>query len=81
MQISMPNKKYISILIIFSLVFTACLRKQEVQVVKSEAVTLTFYGLFDNEDLYSPIIKAFELENRNVSIIYKNLLIRSHICH
>ena len=71
MQISMPNKKYISILIIFSLVFTACLRKQEVQVVKSEAVTLTFYGLFDNEDLYSPIIKAFELENRNVSIIYK----------
>lgn len=67
----MPNKKYISVLIIFSLVFTACLRKQEVEVVKSEAVTLTFYGLFDNEDLYAPIIKSFELENKNVTIIYK----------
>ncbi len=67
----MLNKKYIVALIIFPIVFTACLRKQEVQVVKNEAITLTFYGLFDNEDLYAPIIKAFETENKTVSIIYK----------
>lgn len=67
----MPQKKYISALIIFSLVFSACLRKQVTETVKTEAVTLTFYGLFDNEDLYSPMIRAFENDNKNVSIIYK----------
>ncbi len=51
--------------------FSSCLRKQEVKTVKSETITLTFYGLFDNEDLYAPIIRDFEAENKNVSVIYK----------
>lgn len=34
-------------------------------------ITLTFYGLYDTEDVYQPIIQAYESENRNVDIVYK----------
>lgn len=49
---------------------TSCLRKQQTVTVKEEAITLTFYGLYDNEDVYSELISKFEEEN-NVTIIYK----------
>lgn len=37
----------------------------------TEEVVITFYGLFDSESIYEPIIQAYESENRNVNIVYK----------
>lgn len=70
-------KKAPLILIIVLLVSTAglsgCLRKkkklQTVTVI--EEINLTFYGLFDNSDIYDPIIQSFETENRGVNINYR----------
>lgn len=71
----MPTKKFISGLVILTLlgisVLPGCLRKKAEQRVKNEVITLTFYGLFDNEDLYLPAIRTFESAHAGVSVIYK----------
>lgn len=71
----MRIKKYISVAVIISFlgitVLPGCLRKKVEQKVKQEPITLTFYGLFDNEDLYAPSIQSFEKSHSGVSVIYK----------
>lgn len=62
------------LLLVLSLgIFTGCLRRkgQEVQTGQQEYITLTFYGLFDDEELYSGIIQNFQNENPHVTIDYK----------
>lgn len=50
---------------------TGCRTKFSPQQEAQEDVTLTFYGLFDSEDIYEPMIESYESEHRNVEIIYK----------
>lgn len=52
-------------------VLPGCLRKKITERTKTEAVTLTFYGLFDNEDLYLPAIRSFTSSHSGVGVIYK----------
>lgn len=56
-----------------SLVLPGCLRKQRAEVVDTspEPITLTFYGLFDSEEVYAPMIQEFKTANPLVSIVYK----------
>ncbi len=61
-------------LLLFSTILSSgCLRRKDTERVstQAEAVTLTFYGLFDNEELYAPFIQSYESEHRNVNIVYK----------
>lgn len=56
-----------------SLVFPGCLRKKKAEVVETsvEPITLTFYGLFDSEDVYAPMIQEFQSANPLISVVYK----------
>ncbi len=57
--------------LILSLLTSGCREKGQVTYDELPPVTLTFYGLFDNEDLYLPMIEAYESAHSNVTIIYK----------
>ncbi len=60
------------LLLSFALSSTACLRtKDPVTTTVLPEVTLTFYGLFDNEEVYTPFIDAYEKTHSNVTILYK----------
>lgn len=73
---AMKKNHFLSVLLLLSisstLLSTACLRRkaQENTTAQPEA-TLTFYGLFDNEDVYTPFISAYETAHPNVTILYK----------
>lgn len=55
-----------------SLILPGCLREKGAQNTTQKApVTLTFYGLFDNEEIYAPLIQAYESQNTHVTILYK----------
>ncbi len=68
-------RKILSTLLLSTLVissFTGCLRtKDPVTTTVVPEVTLTFYGLFDNEDVYTPFIDAYQKSHTNVTILYK----------
>jgi len=59
--------------VLSSLVFPGCLRKKKAEVVEvsTEPVTLTFYGLFDSEEVYSPMIQEFQSQNGLITVVYK----------
>jgi ABC-type glycerol-3-phosphate transport system substrate-binding protein len=71
------NRPITASALIFALLATSilpgCLRKKDdVQVVTQvEAVTLTVYGLFDSEDVYSSMIQQYQSQNSLVSVVYK----------
>jgi len=56
-----------------ALFFSACLRSKDEVTNTTELpqITLTFYGLFDNEDVYTPFINNYESAHPNVTILYK----------
>lgn len=63
----------ITLLLTLSLgVFPACQKKGAGQVnTQAASVTLTFYGLFDDEEIYAPMIDSYEKAHPNVTILYK----------
>jgi len=70
----MHKKSLRAALVLFlvsSLITTGCLRRKDETVTVAPPVTLTFYGLFDNEDIYKPMIQAYESQHSNVTIVYK----------
>lgn len=55
-----------------SMILPGCFREKGAQDTTEEApVTLTFYGLFDNEEIYTPLIEAYQSANPHVTILYK----------
>lgn len=61
----------IALFLISSILFSGCFRTKDDTVAVAPPVTLTFYGLFDNEEIYAPIIQAYESQHKNVTIVYK----------
>ncbi|MFA6024670.1 MAG: extracellular solute-binding protein [Candidatus Gracilibacteria bacterium] len=62
----------ITVLLLASLLLTSCFRQKGQQdAVRKDPVTLTFYGLFENEEIYTPLIQAYESKNPHVTILYK----------
>lgn len=47
------------------------IKSQQDNGVTGEEIKLTFYGLFDNSEIYEPIISSYETANPNVTIEYK----------
>ncbi len=68
-------RKYISLVLITTLLATAfsgCLTKETTTTTTStETVELVMYGLFDDSDIYKPLIQEYESEHKNVDITYK----------
>jgi len=51
---------------------TGCLKKTGTTTNgPAKEITLTFYGLFDNEEIYAPFIQSYEVANPGVTILYK----------
>lgn len=69
------NKKFLASLLLFTVVSFAilggCQRKGTNNTTQLPEVTLTFYGLFDNQDVYQPIIDGYEDSHPNVTVLYK----------
>jgi ABC-type glycerol-3-phosphate transport system substrate-binding protein len=55
---------------------TACFRKKGENLNPNQVppVTLTMYGLFDSEDVYLPMIQAYQQTHPNVTVLYKRFL-------
>lgn len=66
-------KKIFVPLLILALLFTlsGCRRRGEETTTVLPDVTLTFYGLYDDSEIYEPLIEAYESDHTNVDIIYK----------
>lgn len=67
-------KRLSAVLIVVSLFLTlpACrFIKRDQNQDPLEEITLTFYGLYDNEELYEPLIQAYESDHPNVTVLYK----------
>lgn len=61
------------LLLIASSVFSGCLRtKTAAPQTANQAVTLVFYGLFDPESTWEPLIQSYENAHPNIDIVYKN---------
>lgn len=61
---------FITLLIVLGIVFSlgAC-RKRE--GVSSSAITLTYYKLYDDEDVMKPLIAKFQASHPNISVRYR----------
>ncbi|MBU1019547.1 MAG: extracellular solute-binding protein [Patescibacteria group bacterium] len=67
-------KKLASLLIITLVLssFTGCfLKKSSNQTSKTQKIELTMYGLFDDSDIYKPLIQEYQSNHSNVTITYK----------
>lgn len=72
---SFSFKKILVLSLIASLFLTACFRQKNVQeATEEENITLSFYGLYDNEDIYAPFIEAYQSSNPHVTILYKKFI-------
>ena len=62
-------------LLVLLTILPGCLRQKAANVAApNENINLTFYGLFDSEEIYTPLIQEFESANRNVNVVYKKFL-------
>lgn len=59
-------------LLIFTLLFTSfgCLRTKD-QPAKKDKIELVYYKLFDNEEIFTPLIQEFESKYKHIKIKYK----------
>ena len=70
-------KKHISIILLLAscclLTTSGCLTKETTTTTKTstETVDLVMYGLFDDSEIYTPLIQEYESANSNVDITYK----------
>lgn len=63
-------KRTLFLFLIATVLFNAC--KNEVDSEKStDPIELVFYGLYDSEEIFSPLIQKFQLEHPNTTINYK----------
>ncbi len=58
----------ISMLSLFGM---ACNSQVDLREQEEEKVILRFYGLFDNEEIYQPMIESYENTHPNIDILYK----------
>lgn len=58
---------------VFSLVLSSCRAKTTSRTTNTapEIVQLTYYRLFDKEDIFSPLIQQFQAENPTIQITYQ----------
>lgn len=69
------QKKLLILALLSSMTLTACFRQKDGETAIEEAdVTLTFYGLYDNEAIYAPLIESYQSANPHVSILYKKFI-------
>lgn len=62
----------LAFVLLTTLILPGCFRQKGAQTTTQlPDVTLTFYGLFDNEEIYEPLIEAYQSQNPNVTILYK----------
>ncbi|MBI2453210.1 extracellular solute-binding protein [Candidatus Peregrinibacteria bacterium] len=59
-----------AIIIILTLSLAGC-RTKGTKAPKLKNIELTYYRLFDNEEIFLPIIQEFESQNRNIKIHYR----------
>jgi len=53
--------------------FSGCLRtKTAAPQAANQPITLVFYGLFDPEEVWAPLIQSYENTHPGVNIVYKN---------
>lgn len=68
-------KKFISLSLTLSILalstLTGCSPKTNVTTQTPTPITLTFYGLFDNEEVMTPFIESYTDAHPNVTILYK----------
>lgn len=50
---------------------TGCFRKKESEAIKEEKIELTYYKLFDDEDVFAPLIQQYQSTHRNIKINYR----------
>jgi len=48
-----------------------CVKKDQPVVTKTDKVTLVFYSLFDDEDIYQPLIQQYTAKHPNITINYR----------
>ncbi|OIP80493.1 hypothetical protein COW94_03355 [Candidatus Peregrinibacteria bacterium CG22_combo_CG10-13_8_21_14_all_44_10] len=66
------NIAFIVIITVILTMFSGCLKKDTTSTKSSsEAVDLVMYGLFDDSDIYKPLIQEYESSHTNVNITYK----------
>ena len=70
-----PMKKALAILVGIALLasFTGCKKEQPeaTTAATEEKIELTYYRLFDGEDIFEPLIRQYESEHKNITINYK----------
>jgi multiple sugar transport system substrate-binding protein len=50
---------------------SGCVKKEQTVVQKVSKVNLVFYGLFDDEDVFQPLIQQYSEKHPNVTVTYK----------
>jgi len=64
------KKFWLILFSLFFLAFSAC-NSENHKISNGETATIVFYGIFDNEEVFAPIIENFESKNPEVKVIYK----------
>src|SRR3989339_2037964 len=67
-------KKHIAILMLTTLMVptvSGCLKKTTTSTTSTTNVELTMYGLFDDSDVFQPLIQEYESTHKGVTINYK----------
>lgn len=66
--------RFIAVWLLMTLVlgiFSGCFKKDQPVVQKTQKVELVFYSLFDNEDVYAPLIQQYTAKHPNITIKYR----------
>lgn len=71
----MKTKRIISKIflgIVLVSVLGGCIAKEQTQTTsKTEKIQIVFYNLFDNEEIFRPLIQQYESKNPGVTIVYR----------
>ena len=64
--------KPVAILLLIAMTFTACRTKEPLPVVENySGIELTYYKVFDDEDVMGPLLRKFETSHPGLKINYK----------
>lgn len=65
-------RRFVSILLLVTLLFSVgCVKKEQQVVQKQDKVELVYYKLFDEEDAFAPLIQQYTAQHPNVTIKYR----------
>ncbi|MBI5754758.1 extracellular solute-binding protein, partial [Candidatus Peregrinibacteria bacterium] len=63
---------FLLIIVLFTVFFAAgCRTKQSPKSASQDKIELVYYRLYDNEEIFAPLIQEFQSKNRNVRISYR----------